>query len=371
MGRLFVVVLCVLVSLCDAVKHRFTDAEILEKMRPHFEQHGKHMTVRDAKSVFGIAHKRWVKLKGIFQENLPSPLFPSSGRVPDSAVMEVFRSNLGLNVSSVVTMMDITEERSIRCRRLVLSTLTDEQIVGFLTSNEHLQPSEVVRVLDIDHDRYYRCLLLARRTTGLTTDSVLSYLSTRPMATRNDVMMDLSISRRVYDSVVSPLRAELDAKLEADVQAAYDENPGVTVAALVRMFGSRGLTLYRAYALLRRITELEADVQAACGENPGVTASTLVVMFGSRGLILHMAHALLRRVRVRSSNLVESECSVSGEDDDDNGDSSENSDDRDFVTDGDCDDGDPDFCHAAFVTIVVVRLPLVFGCKRVEQTRRR
>ena len=91
------------------MNHRFTDAEILEKMRPHFEQHGKHMSVRDAKSTFGIAHKRWMKLKAIFQENLPSPLFPSTGHVPDSTVMEVFRSNLGLNVSSVVTMMGITE----------------------------------------------------------------------------------------------------------------------------------------------------------------------------------------------------------------------------------------------------------------------
>ena len=102
MGRLFVVVY-VLVSLCDAVNHRFTDAETLEKKRPHFEQHGKHMSVRDAKSAFGIAQKRWMKLKGLFEENLPSPLFPSSGHVPDSAVMEVFWSNLGLNVSSVVT----------------------------------------------------------------------------------------------------------------------------------------------------------------------------------------------------------------------------------------------------------------------------
>ena len=107
-----------------------------------------------------------MKLKRIFQENLPSPLFPSSGHVPDSAVMEFFRSNLGLNVSSVVMMMDITEEKSIRCRRLVLSALTDEQIVGFLTSNEHLQPNDVVRILDIDHDRYYRCLLRARRIRG-------------------------------------------------------------------------------------------------------------------------------------------------------------------------------------------------------------
>ena len=131
--------------------------------------------------------------------------------------MEVFLSNLGLNVSSVVTMMGITEEKSIRCRRLVLSTLTDEQIVGFLTSNEHLRPNEVVRILDIGHDRYYRCLLLARRITGLSIDGVLGYLSTRPLATRKDVMRDLSISRSVYDSVVSPLRAELDSKLEADV----------------------------------------------------------------------------------------------------------------------------------------------------------
>ena len=118
-------------------------------------------------------------------------------------------------------------------------------------------------------------------------------------------MSDLSISRSVYDSVVSPLRAELD-------------------------------------------TKLEADVQAACDENPRISGSTLVRMFGSRGLTLHRARTLLCRIRASSSNLVEFECCVSGEDDDDSGDSSENSDDRGFVTDGDCDDDDPDFCHTTF-----------------------
>ena len=144
MGRLFVVVSYVLVALCGAVNLRFTDAEILEKMRPYFEQHGEHMSVRDAKSAFGIGQGRWMKLKRLFRGNLPPPLFPSSGHVPDNTVVETFRSDLGLNVSSVVAMMDITEEKSSRCRRLVLSSLSDEQIVGFLPSNEHLPANEVV-----------------------------------------------------------------------------------------------------------------------------------------------------------------------------------------------------------------------------------
>ena len=60
------------------------------------------------------------------------------------------------------------------------------------------------------------------------------------------------------------------------------------------------------------------------------------------------AQTLLRQIRASSSNLVEFECCDSGEDDDDSEDSSESSDDRGFVTDGDSDDGEPDFCHAAF-----------------------